>query len=139
MEHIIYWSVPLLSCQIDFLLELHRGFLLADIEEERLLHPLNRDRIKLGQVTNQHQDQQVNEDISVLSDLKECLTCQLLKHLLNDVDFGILECLRLPQPILSLLSSVLPVNQLVRLLLIVIDLADPRVVYSLVTFVQLDR
>lgn len=43
VNDIVDWSVPLLACVVNLLLELDSGFLLTHVEEESLLDPLDRD------------------------------------------------------------------------------------------------
>ena len=85
MEEVIDWAIPLLAGLIDRCLELHRGFLLADIQEKSTLDEADRRLVQFFQTCDQHQDQQVNEDVSVLSDLEEGLTGELLEGFLEVV------------------------------------------------------
>ena len=58
------------------------GLLLADREEHRLLHPLDRLQVQLLQVCDYHQHQQVDEDVCVAPDLEESLDSFLLELVL---------------------------------------------------------
>ena len=81
VEEVVDRPVPLLSGLIDRLLELNRGLLLTDSQEQSLFHELDRLLVELFKISDEHQNQQVDEDISVLSDLEESLASKLLECL----------------------------------------------------------
>ena len=81
VEEVVDRPVPLLSSLINRLLELHSGLLFTDSQEQGLLHELDSLLVKLFEISDEHQHQQVDKDISVLADLEESLTSKLLKSL----------------------------------------------------------
>ena len=67
------------------MLELNSGFFLAYTQKEGLFDKGNVRLVELIESCDEHQDQQVDENVSVLSDLEEGLTGQLFKGLFEIV------------------------------------------------------
>ena len=79
VEYVVDWAIPLLASRVNRMLELNSGFFLADTQKEGLFDKGNVRLVKLIQSCHEHQDEQVDENVSVLSDLEEGLTGQFFE------------------------------------------------------------
>ena len=89
VEEVVDRPVPLLARRIDRVLERHGRLFLAHVEEQRLLDPADCPLVELLEAGDQHQHQQVDEDVRILADLEESLAGKLLPDFL--LVFGPLE------------------------------------------------
>ena len=82
MEQVVNGAIPLFAGLVDGVLELHRGFLLAHVQEQSVLNEADRLQVQLIESSHEHQYEQVDENVGVLPDFEEGLTRQFFEGLL---------------------------------------------------------